>query len=202
VDRTVAGYEGLVQAQSAIADPGTKDAFGLAYSVVSQLWEAISPDPMLADHRDDYRWLTDVYESVRPSDIAGRLVWHALGAKTIELINEHVAVEVPQGAETIVLDAQTIEDLMLGQRPDVPVDEIEKRITARIARDLNNPVFVELGQRLNMLRDRYAGIQQSSLDFLRELLELARDTVAAEKAVNEVPRRKKGGPPARSCSMR
>ena len=120
VDRTVGGYEGLVQAQSAIADPGTKDAFGLAYSIVSQLWEAISPDPMLAQYRDDYRWLTDVYESVRPSDIAGRLVWHALGAKTIDLINEHVQVEIPQGAETIVLDAQTIEDLMLGKRTDVP----------------------------------------------------------------------------------
>ena len=47
VDRTVGGYEGLIQAQAAIADDATKDAFGLAYSVVSQLWEAISPDPML-----------------------------------------------------------------------------------------------------------------------------------------------------------
>lgn len=192
VDRKVGGYEGLVQAQSAIADNAAKDAFGLAYSVVSQLWEALSPDPMLAQYRDDYRWLTDVYESVRPSDITGRLVWHALGAKTIDLINEHVQVEIPEGAETIVLDAQTIEDLMLGKRKDIPAKEIEKQITARIARHLNNPVFVELGKRLNALREKYADIQQSSLDFLRELLELARDTVAAEKAVNEVPREEQG----------
>jgi type I restriction enzyme R subunit len=192
VDRTVGGYEGLVQAQSAIAADAAKDAFGLAYSVVSQLWEALSPDPMLAPYRDDYRWLTDVYESVRPSDIAGRLVWHALGAKTIDLINEHVQVEIPQSAETIVLDAQTIEDLMLGKRKDIPAKEIEKQITARIARHLSNPVFVELGKRLNALREKYADIQQSSLDFLRELLELARDTVAAEKTVNEIPREEQG----------
>jgi type I restriction enzyme R subunit len=192
VDRTVGGYEGLIQAQSAIADDATKDAFGLAYSIVSQLWEALSPDPMLAPHRDDYRWLTDVYESVRPSDIAGRLVWHALGAKTIDLINEHVEVDIPQSAETVVLDAQTIEDLMLGKRKEIPTKEIERQITARIARHLNNPVFVELGQRLNALREKYAGIQQSSLDFLRELLELARDTVVAEKAVNEIPREERG----------
>lgn len=191
VDRTVGGYEGLIQAQAAIADDPTKDAFGLAYSVVSQLWEALSPDPMLAPYRTDYRWLTDVYESVRPSDITGRLVWHALGAKTIDLINEHVQVEVPHGEETIVLDAQTIEDLMAGKK-DVKPEEIEKQITARIARHLNNPVFVELGKRLNVLREKYADIQQSSLDFLRELLELARDTVAAEKAVNEVPREEQG----------
>ncbi|MDP3952651.1 MAG: type I restriction endonuclease subunit R, partial [Microbacterium sp.] len=192
VDRTVGGYDGLVQAQSAIADDVTKDAFGAAYSVVSQLWEALSPDRMLAAFRDDYRWITDVYESVRPPDIAGRLVWHALGAKTIDLINEHVQVEIPQAADTIILDAQTIEDLMTGKREDVPLEEIEKQITARIARHLNNPVFIELGQRLNDLRERYADIQQASLDFLRELLELARDTVAAEKAADETPREEQG----------
>jgi type I restriction enzyme R subunit len=192
VDRTVGGYEGLVQAQSAIAEDVTKDAFGLAYSVVSQLWEALSPDPMLAPYRDDYRWLTGVYESVRPSDIAGRLVWHALGAKTIDLINEHVQVEIPQSVEMIVLDAQTIEDLMLEKRKDIPPGQIEKQITARIARHLSNPAFVELGKRLNALREKYSDIQQSSLDFLRELLELARDTVAAEKAINEIPREEQG----------
>ncbi|NKZ15510.1 type I restriction endonuclease subunit R [Mycolicibacterium septicum DSM 44393] len=192
VDRTVGGYEGLIQAQAAIADDATKDAFGLAYSVVSQLWEALSPDPMLKAFRDDYKWLSDVYESVRPADITGRLVWHALGAKTVELINENIHVEIPEGTETIVLDAQTIEDLMSGKHKNVPVVEIEQQITARIARHLNNPVFVELGQRLNALRERYSDIQQSSLDFLRELLELAKDTVAAEKAIDEVPREEKG----------
>jgi type I restriction enzyme, R subunit len=63
-----------------------------------RLWEALSPDPVLGTFRDDYHWLTDVYESVRPSDIAGRLVWHALGAKTVDLINEHAQVEIPKGA--------------------------------------------------------------------------------------------------------
>lgn len=192
VDRTIGGYEGLIQAQAAIADDTVKDAFGSAYSVVSQLWEALSPEPMLKPHRDDYKWLTDVYESVRPADITGRLVWHALGAKTIELINENIQVEIPQGAETIVLDAQTIEDLMTGKRTDVPTKEIEKQITARIAKHLNNPIFIELGQRLNALREKYADIQQSSLDFLRELLELAKDTVAAEKAEELIPREEKG----------
>jgi type I restriction enzyme, R subunit len=120
-------------------------------------------------------------------------VWHALGAKTIDLINEHVVVEVPRSdLETIVLDAQVIEDLMSGTKKDVTPEEIEKQITARIARHLNNPKFVELGKRLNELREKYADIQQSSLDFLRELQVLARDTVAAEKEVNEVPREEQG----------
>jgi type I restriction enzyme R subunit len=192
VDRTVGGYEGLIQAQAAIADNDRKDAFALAYSMVSQLWEAISPDPMLSAYEADYRWLSDVYESVRPSDITGRLVWHALGAKTLDLINQHVVVEVPRGdLETIILDAQVIEDLMSGKDTGAG-KEIEKQITARIARHLNNPVFVELGRRLNELRDRYADTQQSSLDFLRGLLDLARDTVAAEKQIGQKPREEQG----------
>lgn len=193
VDRTVGGYEGLIQAQAAIAEDATKDAFGLAYSVVSQLWETISPDPMLSKHENDYRWLTDVYESVRPLDVTGRLVWHSLGSKTIDLINEHVVVEVPRtDLETIVLDAQLIEDIVSGKDKAPQVEEIEKQITARIAKHLNNPTFIELGKRLNELREKYAGIQQSSLEFLRELLALARDTVAAEKEINEVPREERG----------
>ena len=140
MDRTVGGYEGLIQAQAAIADDATKDAFGLAYSVESQLWETISPDPMLTEFEKDYRWLTDVYESVRPVDVTGRLVWHSLGSKTMDLINEHVVVEVPRtDLETIVLDAQLIEDIVSGKNKDVRVQEIEKQITARIARHLNNP---------------------------------------------------------------
>jgi hypothetical protein len=40
-------------------------------------------------------------------------VWHALGAKTLDLINEHVQVEMPRtDMETIVLDVTLIEDLI------------------------------------------------------------------------------------------
>lgn len=193
VDRTVGGYEGLITAQAAIASDETKDAFGAAYSIVAQLWETLSPDPMLREYESDFRWLTDVYESVRPADISGRLVWHALGAKTLELINEHVTVEVPRAdLDTIVLDAQVIDDLMSGHKKDVDPIEVEKWITARIAKHIGDPAFIELGVRLNALREKYAHAQQASLDFLKELFELARDTVAAEKAAEEVPREERG----------
>ncbi|MFG1763125.1 type I restriction endonuclease subunit R [Micromonospora parva] len=193
VDRTVGGYEGLIAAQTAISSDEARDHFGAAFSVVAQLWETLSPDPILSTHATDYRWLTDVYESVRPSDIAGRLVWHNLGAKTLELINEHVTVEVPRSdLDMIVLDAQVIEDLMTGRRKDVDPVEVEKWITARIAKHIGNPVFIELGKRLTALREKYAHSQQASLDFLKELFALARDTVAAEKAAAEVPREDQG----------
>lgn len=39
------------------------------------------------------RGLTQVYESVKPRSGNGKLIWHALGAKTAELINQNVHLE-------------------------------------------------------------------------------------------------------------
>lgn len=120
VDRTVGGWEGLTSAQSCLRTDAERDAYASAYSVVSQLWEALSPDSVVQPFEADYRWLTAVYESIKPSDLTGKLVWHALGAKTLELINQHVTVEVPPRTdlETIVLDANVIEELSTGTPPD------------------------------------------------------------------------------------
>jgi type I restriction enzyme R subunit len=85
VDRTVAGYTGLLAAQDCLPDNDTRDNFAAAYSFVGRHWEALAPDPVLAPYRDDYRWLTEVYESVQPPSGQGKLLWHALGAKTVEL---------------------------------------------------------------------------------------------------------------------
>lgn len=43
VDRTLAGYEGLIAAQECLPDNATRDAFAGHYSVLAQLWEALSP---------------------------------------------------------------------------------------------------------------------------------------------------------------
>ena len=190
VDRTVGGWEGLQAAQEKLPDDATRDEFARSYSKVSQLWEAISPDPMLRAFETDYRWLTDVYESVKPADHTGKLVWHNLGAKTLELINQNVKVEVPRDdLDTVVLDAQMLEDLASGKGD--PKQTI-RAISGRLGRHGEDPVFLALGERLQKLKEKYEEGQQASLDFLRDLLELARDTVAAEKVANEVPREEKG----------
>jgi type I restriction enzyme, R subunit len=195
VDRTASGWQALTAAQERLRGDAERDAFARAFSVLSQLWEALSPDAVLNDYAGDYRWLTAVYESIRPSDLTGKLVWHALGPKTLELINQHVTVDVPRSdLETIVLDAVLIEELSNGSPAarERRADEVTIEISARLARHPDDPVFIALGQRLTELKDRYAAGQQASVDFLTALFELARDTVAAEKAAAEVPREAKG----------
>ncbi|MHB2151784.1 hypothetical protein [Schaalia turicensis] len=117
----------------------------------------------------------------------------ALGGKTLALIHEHVQVDLPRrDLETIVLDADLVEDLMLGGRGTVDPDELAKIVSKRIAKHAGDPLFIALGKRLQDLRKRYADAQQHSLDFLRELLELGRDTLQAEKEAGEVPREERG----------
>ena len=53
-------------------------------------------------------------------------------------------------------------------------------------------MFGALGERLQEIRERYVHGPQASLEFLRELLALTRDAVAAEKAPNEVPCAERG----------
>ena len=118
VDRTVGGYEGLMAAQQCLPNNEMRDKFAAEYIVLGTIWEALSPDPCLSPYEKDYRWLTQVYESVKPPSGNGKLLWHALGAKTVELINENVHVEsVRDDVETLVLDAQVLEEILKDAEP-------------------------------------------------------------------------------------
>ena len=84
-----------------------------------KLTARLSPDPCLSPYEKDFKRLTQVYESVKPVRGNGRLLWHRLGAKTIELINENVPVEaVCDDVEALVLDADVLDSIL--KDPSVP----------------------------------------------------------------------------------
>jgi type I restriction enzyme, R subunit len=192
VDRTVAGYEGLIAAQECVPTDERRDAFALAYTRLSQIWEMLSPDPCLGPHEGDYRWISQVYDSVRPPSGNGKLLWHALGAKTIDLIHANVHVEaIRDDLETLILDADVLEEIAAKNDPTKP-KEIEIKIATCLRRHLKNPLFMALGERLEVLRQRHALGQLTSLEFLKLLLALARDVVSAEKTVDPVVEHNRG----------
>ncbi|WP_293674762.1 type I restriction endonuclease subunit R, partial [Thiolapillus sp.] len=187
VDRTVGGYEGLIAAQDCLPDNETRDRFAAEYSVLSRLWEALSPDPCLGPYKTDYKWLTQVYESVKPPSGNGKLLWHTLGAKTIELVHENVHLEtVRDDLDTLVMDAEVLEELLDAKNPEKKSKEIEIKIIARLHKHKDNPKFVALGERLEKLKERHEQGLLHSLDFLKELLTLAKEVVQAEKQVDPV----------------
>lgn len=182
VDRTHTGYEGLMAAQECLPNNNVRDRFAAEYSVLGQLWEAVSPDAVLLPFDVDYRWLTQVYVSVQPTSGAGKLVWHALGAKTIELIHQNVHVDaVRDDLETLVLDAELLEAVMGSPDPTKRAREFEVKLTARLRKHMGNPRYRHLSERLEALKERHERGLLNSVEFLKTLLELARELVATEK---------------------
>ena len=182
VDRSVGGYEGLLEAQQHLPNNEVRDTFAGAYTVLGNIWEALSPDPCLGAYAQDYKWLTQVYESVKPVNGRGKLLWHRLGTKTIELINENVHVEaVRDDIDTLVLDSEVLDNILKDANPEKKAREVEIKLIARLRKHAGNPKFKELGERLEKIREKHEQGLLNSLEFLKAILEIAKDTVEAEK---------------------
>jgi type I restriction enzyme, R subunit len=181
VDRTIDGFEGLEAAQNAIKDNAKKDAFAVDYKYVNKLWESLSPDRVLDPYSADYHWLTQVFESVKPAaDNIGKLLWFSLGAMTTELIHKHVHVGEVHQLDEFVLDADVIEEIFNNPDPK-KAKEIERELIKRFKRHAGNPKFKKLSERLEALRDKAEQGLISSIEFVKELCKIARETVVTEK---------------------
>jgi type I restriction enzyme, R subunit len=184
VDKSLDGYEGLIAAQECLPNNDVRDSFAADYSTLSSLWEAISPDPLLAEYESDYRWLSQVYVSVQPTSGAGALLWHSLGAKTIELIHQNVHVSaVRDDLDEIILDAELLEAVLKTDDPDRKAKELQIKIVDRLRKHMGNPLYRKLSERLERLKEQHEAGQLHSIAFLKALLDLARDLVNIEKEV-------------------
>lgn len=185
VDRTVGGWEGLMAAQECLPTSKEKDAFGADYLVLNRAWNGLSPDPFLGSFKEDYVWLTKVYESVRPAG-GGGLIWAALGAKTMEIVHENIEVgKVHEDVEILSLSANLIDDFIESHKGTLKPtsSRVEIDLVARIQAHGNDPHFKELGQKLDELREKHEQGLINSIEFLKMLLELAREAAQAEKDV-------------------
>ena len=188
VDRSVDGYEGLALAQNCINTATLQDNFAADYSVLSRYWEILSPRFSTKPYAEDYKWLSAVYESVQAPTGRGRLIWKRLGSKTTEMVQEHIKVlEIQNDIETLIIDEKILKSIKEGKESTDP-KLVEIKIVRRLRRHGNNPKFVALGERLEKARDRYLKRLINSIEFLKELLEIAKDLVAEEQKDAEEPK--------------
>jgi len=186
VDRTLEGFEGLEAAQNAIETDEKKDAFAKDFKYLAKLWESLSPDRILDLYNADYKWLSQVFESVRPaSDNIGKLLWFSLGAQTTKLIHENIHVGDVHDLDEFVLDADVIEDIFNNPDPK-NAKKLEKILIKRFKKHEGNPTFKKLSERLEELRDQAERGLITSIEFVKELCKLAKETVQAEKEMDEV----------------
>lgn len=185
VDRTLVGFEGLEAAQNAINNDEKKDAFARDFKYLTKLWESLSPDSILDEYNQDYKWLAQVYESVKPaSDNIGKLLWLTLGAQTTQLIHDNVHVGDVHTLEEFMLDADVIEDIFNNPNPK-KIKQLEKALILRFKDRGDLPQFKSLSQRLEELRDKAEKGLISSIEFVKELCKIAKETVQAEKELDE-----------------
>ena len=200
VDRADRSFESLMAAQQRIPPGEVRDDFARDFLQVQMLWEFLYPDLALDRFRHDYRWLAQVYESVKPRGTSDALLWHRLGRKTLELVHGHITdLKVTgTGLDAVIVDPETIDAIhqltLNGPGGDdgdgvitvgEALDTIEARLRRRLEASRNHPVWVQLSERLERLRRHQLDQAQASVEFLREMLEVARQVAAAEKAEND-----------------
>ena len=185
VDRTVEGWEGLMAAQECLPTNKEKDAFAADYRVLNRAWDALSPDAFLRPYKADYQWLSRVYESVKPTNGTCGLIWASLGAKTIELVHESVTVgAIHDDEEILAMDADLIDEFIERQKDlRKATKKVEINLVAKILKHSNEPKFIKLGEKLEALREKHEQGLITSIEFLKLLLELAKEAAQAEKEV-------------------
>ena len=185
VDRTVKGWEGLSAAQECLPTDNEKDKFGADYRVLNRAWNSISPDLSLTPFKTDYIWLSQIYDSIRPAGGQGALIWAALGEKTMELIHDNIEIgEIHSDNDILMLDAELI-DNFINKQTDVKktAKKIEIDLIAKIRKYSNDPKFQQLGEKVEKLKEKHEQGLITSIEFLKQLLELAREAAEAEREI-------------------
>lgn len=185
VNRSLEGFEGLEAAQNAIKTDELKDAFAKDFKLLMKVWESLSPDRVLDPYQADYRWLSQVYASVKPSsDHTGKLLWLSLGAETTRLMHDHITVGEVHDIEEFILDADVIETIFNNPDPK-EARRIEDMLVKRFQKHGGNPIFRKLSERLEDLRTKAEQGLITSIEFVKELCKIAKDTLQAEKELEQ-----------------
>ncbi|HEX7444921.1 MAG TPA: hypothetical protein VF300_00885, partial [Methanothrix sp.] len=83
--------------------------------------------------------------------------------------------------ETLVLDAQVLSEILEDADPERKGREIEIMLVARLRKHLGISKFLALGDRLEKVKERHEKGFLTSLEFLKQILEIAKEVVEAEK---------------------
>lgn len=104
-----------------------------------------------------YQWLSRVYESVKPTDGRGGLIWASLGAKTIELVHQNLTVgEADEDMDILSMDADLIDEFLEKQKDlNKSTKKVEINLVAKILNHANDPKFMKLGEKLEALREKH-----------------------------------------------
>ena len=151
---------------------------------MNKFWDKLHPRFTTSDQSDEYKFLAQIYTSISRSTGANVKIWKKLGPKTEKLIQDNIDVTLRDNLEVLVMDENLIRKIKEGLQPYDP-KTIEINITRRINRDPSNPDFVDISEKLQILKDKYNEHLLTNNQLLLALLELARKVVEIEKDIQQ-----------------
>lgn len=200
VDKASPVFNQIHDAQQILDTLLKRDEFAAQFMRCQGLFEFLWPDTKLRPIEDSYRFLARIYASIAPNNAADLLLWQKLGAKTMEIVHAHltgITIDADR-LDSIAMDAEVLEALrekgLFPERPKIGqpaptaievLQRLEERIQRRLAVELGEKVWRSLADRLELLRLSRISSAAESVEFLRHLLELAKDLLEAERADDE-----------------
>lgn len=169
--------ECLLSALRAIKDPDAAKIFEHNFNSLERLWEAVSPDPVLYDHRHTYSWLCTIYiaHRRRQKGASKQTTYGELSAKTRALIDENTTfMKVADALPVFKIDKDYATKLEELPSPTDKAAALEAILTAELAEDDGRGlIYRQLGERLARLKAQKDAADEAAERRLNELRGIA-----------------------------
>jgi type I restriction enzyme R subunit len=197
IDLTDTSFASLAAARSRISTSETRENFVKQFIGVQTVWEFLDPHKTLNKYRAEYRWLAQVYETVKPAGNSNLILWEKLGQKTLDLVHANMSgIQIEyRPKQSVKLDPAGIALIKgLAAQGELPglddnskditledvLDTIEKRVKRRMT-ESDSPVYQSLAKQIERLRDQAIKNADQSIEFLKRALGIAQQVVKADR---------------------
>jgi type I restriction enzyme R subunit len=181
--------ECLLTALRAIKDPDAAKIFEHNFKSLERLWEAVSPDPVLYEHRYTYNWLCSVYiaHRRRQKGASKQDTYGELSAKTRALIEENTAfMDLADSLPVFKIDKDYVTKLEELPSPADKAAALEAILTAELAEDdAGGFTYRQLGDRLARLKAQKDAADKAAEKRLKELQAIADEKAKADEATKD-----------------
>jgi type I restriction enzyme, R subunit len=168
--------ECLLAALQAIKDPDAAKAFEHNFKSLERLWEAVSPDPCLYEHRYTYSWLCSIYiaHRRRQRGTSKKDTFGELSAKTRQLIEENTTfMDVAQSLPVFKIDKDYVAKLDELPTAADKAAALEAILTAELAEGDPSFTYRQLGERLARIKSQKDAADKAAEEWLRALKGIA-----------------------------
>ncbi len=177
--------ECLLAALRAIKDPEAAKIFEHNFKSLERLWEAVSPDPVLYEHRYTYNWLCSVYiaHRRRQKGASKQDTYGELSAKTRALIEENTTfMDLADSLPVFKIDKDYVTKLEDLPSPADKAAALEAILTAELAEDDGGGfTYRQLGERLAHLKAQKDTADKAAEKRLKELHAIADEKAKADE---------------------